>query len=233
MKTIGLIGGMSWESSSVYYQLINRKANELLGGYHSCRCIMYSVDFAEIEEFQHQEKWNELDSFMIDAAKRLELGGADIILLCTNSMHVCSQAIIGNINIPFLHIADAAGEEIINNRIHKVGLLGTRFTMEMDFYKEILSGKYGIEVIIPDKQGREFVHKVIYGELVHGEFNDTSREQFIAIINQLKMTGAEGIVLGCTEIPLLISETDVDIPLFNTTKIHAEKAVGWAVNNDQ
>ena len=227
MKTIGLIGGMSWESSIEYYRLINEKVNELLGGLHSCRSLMYSVDFAEIERLQHEDKWEELDFIMADAAIKLEGAGADIIVLCTNTMHLCSKAIKENISIPFLHIAEATGEEIVNREIKKVGLLGTKFTMEKDFYKAVLNEKFGIEVIIPNEQEREQVHKIIYEELVLGKIIDASKEKYKTIISNLEKNGAEGVILGCTEIPLLISDSDVNIPIFDTTKLHAEKAVEW------
>jgi aspartate racemase len=231
MKTIGLIGGMSWESSVEYYKLMNEKVNELLGGFHSCKSIMYSVDFAEIEKLQHQDKWEELDFIMADSAKKLEDAGADIIILCTNTMHLCSKAITDNISVPFLHIAEATGEEIENRNIKKAGLLGTKFTMEKGLYKKILNEKFGIEIIIPDVEERNTVHRIIYEELVHGQIKDESRELFRKIIGNLEKNGAEGVILGCTEIPLLISDSDVDIAVFNTTKLHAEKAVMWALNN--
>jgi aspartate racemase len=231
MKTIGLIGGMSWESSIVYYELINKKANELLGGFHSCQSLMYTVDFDQIVKLQHEEKWEELDVIMADAAKRLEQGGADIVVLCTNTMHLCSQAITDSISIPFLHIAEAAGMEIRKRSLKKVGLLGTKFTMGKDFYKKVLADKFGIEVIIPNEQERENVHKIIYGELVHGVIKDESREVYKSIIKNLEKSGAEGVILGCTEIPMLISASDVNIPVFDTTRLHAEKAVEWVVNN--
>lgn len=229
MKTIGLIGGMSWESSIVYYKLINKKVNEMLGGFHSSKCIMYSVDFAEIAKLQHEDKWAELDIMMIEAAKCLENAGSDIIVLCTNTMHLSSKVIKENISIPFFHISEAVGEEIVNCKFKKVGLLGTRFTMEKEFYKEILTNQFGIEVIIPTLEEREVVHKIIYEELVHGQIKAESREAYKEIIENLKKKGAEGVILGCTEIPLLISSKDVSIPVFDTTKIHAEKAVEWAL----
>ena len=232
MKTIGLIGGMSWESSIEYYKLINKKVKELLGGFHSCRSLMYSVDFDEIVKLQHENRWKELDVIMADAAKRLEDAGADIIVLCTNTMHLCSKAIKDKISIPFLHIAEAAGDEIVSQKIKKVGLLGTKFTMEKDFYKEVLNEKFGIEVIIPNEQEREQVHKIIYGELVQGKILEESREIFKTIINNLNKNGAEGVILGCTEIPLLISASDVNIPVFDTTKLHAKKAVELLLKED-
>ncbi len=230
MKTIGLIGGMSWESSAVYYELINLKVREVLGGFHSCKSIMVSVDFAEIETLQHSGEWAKLDKMMVAAAQQLEKAGADIIVLCTNTMHLCSNAITSNSSIPFLHIAEATGLEIVKRGIKKVALLGTRFTMEKDFYKQFLMDKFNIEVIIPALEGVEQVHRIIYSELVHGKIRNESREIYKRIISELEERGAEGIILGCTEIPLLISESDVSIPTFDTTTIHAEKAVEWALD---
>ena len=229
MKTIGLIGGMSWESSLVYYKLINKKVKEILGGFHSSKSVMVSVDFDEIQKLQHQGDWDTLDAIMVKSSKQLEIAGADIIILCTNTMHLCSTKIIENTSIPFLHIAKATGEEIIKREIKKVALLGTKFTMEKDFYKNILIEDFGIAVIIPLQEERNKIHDIIYNELVHGQINSSSREIYKEIINNLKKRGAEGVILGCTEIPLLISESDVSIPIFDTTKIHAEKAVEWAL----
>ena len=231
MKTIGLIGGMSWESSAVYYELINKKVRENLGGFHSCKSIMVTVDFAEIEKLQHQNEWEALDIMMAESARQLEFAGADIVVLCTNTMHLCSKAIIENISIPFLHIAKATGMEIKSSNLKKVGLLGTKFTMEKDFYKEYIFDNFGIEVIIPSDKEREQVHNIIYQELVHGSIRDDSRETYKQIIKNLEQKGSEGVILGCTEIPLLISDSDVDIPVFDTTTIHAEKAVEWALND--
>jgi len=229
MKTIGLIGGMSWESSLVYYELINKKVKEVLGGFHSCKSIMISVDFAEIEKLQHQNNWKALDELMSNAAKQLELAGADIIILCTNTMHLCTSEIVKHIAIPFLHIAEATAQEIVKNKLTKVALLGTKFTMEKDFYKQILINDFGIEVLIPTSDERQLVHDIIYNELVKGKIVPESREIYKKIIHNLEKGGAQGVILGCTEIPLLISDKDVTIPIFNTTKIHAEKAVEWAL----
>ena len=231
MKTIGLIGGMSWESSSVYYNLINEKVRELLGGFHSCKNIMTTVDFAEIQRLQHLEDWKTLDTLMVASAKQLETAGADIIVLCTNTMHLCTPAILENITIPFLHIAEATGQEISKRKIKKVALLGTKFTMEKDFYKTYIFEHFGVEVIIPSDEERLDIHRIIYQELVQGQILDSSREIYKQIIGNLEKRGAEGVILGCTEIPLLISEPDVNIPVFDTTTIHAEKAVEWALNN--
>ena len=229
MKTIGLIGGMSWESSAVYYDLINKKVRDILGGFHSCKSIMVSVDFAEIEKLQHSGEWGKLDKMMIESAKQLEAAGADIVVLCTNTMHLCTPAILKNISIPFLHIAEATGLEIVSRNIKKVALLGTKFTMEKDFYKKYISDNFGIEVIIPTSEEREDVHRIIYEELVHGIIKNESREKYKQIIGNLEKRGAEGVILGCTEIPLLVSDSDVNIPTFDTTTIHAEKAVEWAL----
>lgn len=229
MQTIGLIGGMSWESSLEYYRILNEKVKDLLGGFSSCKCLMYSVDFAEIETLQHKDAWEQLDKLMAHAAVRLYKGGADIIVLCTNTMHLCNDAIVKSVPIPFLHIAEATGEEIVKHNLQKVGLLGTKFTMTKDFYKQVLKDKYGIETIIPNDNDLEEVHRIIYKELVLGKILPASRETYKAIIKGLHDRGAQGIILGCTEIPLLISENDVDIPIFDTTRIHAEKAVEWAM----
>ncbi|WP_027391312.1 aspartate/glutamate racemase family protein [Aquimarina latercula] len=230
MKTIGLIGGMSWESSTIYYELINKKVKQLLGGYHSAKSIMISVDFAEIEDLQGKNDWPALTKLMINAAKQLENAGADLIILCTNTMHLCSEEMIKNTTIPFLHIADATGNSIKSQGLQKLALLGTKFTMEKDFYKTILK-KYGIDILIPEKNDREQIHQIIYEELVKGKIKNSSREIYKRIITDLKNKGAEGIILGCTEIPLLIKQDDVDIPIFNTTKIHAENAVEWALKD--
>jgi len=229
MKVIGLIGGMSWESSQVYYQIINQQIKERLGGFSSAECLMYSVDFAEIEALQHKGDWNALNLKMADVAQKLYKGGADIIILCTNTMHLCSEAIIEAVPIPFLHIADAAGTEIQSKKLEKVGLLGTKFTMEENFYTGRLKETFDIEAILPDEDEREQIHSVIYNELVLGKIEDSSREVYKGIIKNLQNRGAEGVILGCTEIPLLISANDVEIPIFDTTTIHAKKAVDWAL----
>ncbi|NOQ92694.1 MAG: amino acid racemase [Flavobacteriaceae bacterium] len=228
MKTIGLIGGLSWESSAVYYKIINEKINNILGGYHSAKCVMVSVDFAEIEKLQKIEDWEGQNKIMVKSARQLENAGADFVVLCTNTMHICSDAIIKNISIPFLHIAKATGEKIKENNLKKIALLGTKFTMEKDFYKDLLKD-YGIETIIPNENDRGIVHEIIYKELVHGNINTNSKKAYQKIIKDLQKRGAEGVILGCTEIPLLIKQNDVDIPIFDTTKIHAESAVMMAL----
>ena len=232
MKTLGLIGGMSWESSIDYYKLINEKTRAMLGGHHSCKSLMYTVEFDEIVKLQHEGRWQELDVMMADAAKLLEDAGADLIVLCTNTMHLCTPAIRAKISVPFLHIAEATGQEIADRKLKKVGLLGTKFTMEKDFYKAVLLEKFGIEVVIPNDEERDQVHNIIYGELVHGIIKEESREVYKKIIHNLQKAGAEGVILGCTEIPLLISDADVEIPTFNTTQLHAEKAVEWLLKED-
>ena len=229
MKTIGLIGGMSWESSIEYYRIINETAKAKLGGLHSAKSIMYSVDFAEIEILQHQGKWGEAAQMLIDAAKNLENSGADFIVLCTNTMHKVADDIQANVKIPLLHIADATAQLVKDSGIRKIGLLGTRFTMEEEFYKGRLSQKYGLNVNVPNAQEREIVHRVIYDELVIGEIRQHSKEQYIGIIEQMVHQGAEGVILGCTEIGLLIHKQDSQVPLFDTTRIHAEAAVEYAL----
>jgi len=229
MKTIGLIGGMSWESSAVYYNIINRKVREVLGGFYCAKSIMVTVEFAEIQRLQHTGDWKALDYIMVSAAKQLEAAGANFVILCTNTMHLCSPAIIQNISIPFLHIAEATGMKIAKMELKKVALLGTRFTMEKDFYKTYIFNKFGIEVIIPTENEREIIHNTIYNELVQGVIKDESRLKFQKIIENVEKRGAEGVILGCTEIPSLIKQPDVKIPVFDTTAIHAEKAVEWAL----
>ena len=229
MKTIGLIGGMSWESSKLYYELINQKVKVELGGFHSCKSILYTVDFEEIHRLQGEGNWAALDEIMVDAAQSLEKAGAEIILICANTMHLCSPAIIKNVNIPLLHIAEATGQAIKAKGLSKVALLGTKYVMEKDFYKDLLTNKFGLEVLIPTAEERDYIHEVIYGELVQGVFTDESKKGYQKIIQNLREKGAEGAILGCTEIPLLIKPEDVAIPTFNTTKIHAEQAVAWAL----
>jgi aspartate racemase len=229
MKTIGLIGGMSWESSLEYYRIVNEAAKAKLGGLHSAKCILYSVDFAEIEILQRQGKWPEAAQVMIAAAQSLERGGADFIVLCTNTMHKAADDIKAHTHIPFLHIADATARQVKDSGLHRIGLLGTRFTMEEDFYKGRLAQEYGLDVIIPNAGERELVHRVIYDELVLGEIRGPSKDRFIDIIARMVKEGAEGVILGCTEIGLLIHERDCSVPLFDTTRIHAQAAVELAL----
>lgn len=231
MKTIGMIGGMSWESTAEYYRLVNQKIQKESGGFHSCKSIIYSVDFDEIELLLRNEDWKELDVIISGIALKLEKAGADLIILCTNTIHICSKAITENISVPFLHIAEATGMEIAKYKIKKVGLLGTRPTMEKDFYKEILHKKFDVQTVIPEEQDRKKIHEIIFNELVQGIFKDDSKAYLKSQIHELSKKGAEGIILGCTELPLLISDKDAEIPLFNTTKLHAEKAVEWILKN--
>jgi aspartate racemase len=228
MKTIGLIGGMSWESSAIYYKILNQKTNEILGGVHSCKNIMLTVDFEEIAKLLHEENWEELGKIMIDSAQNLEKGGADFIVLCTNTLHKLSDIIEKNINIPFLHIADATAEAIIEAKISKVGLLGTKFTMEQGFIKNRLIEKHHIETIIPNENQRNQIHTIIFDELVKGIINDDSRKIFLEIIDDLISKGAEGIILGCTEIMMLINKNNTKNIIFDTTEIHAMKAIEFA-----
>ena len=229
MKTIGLIGGMSWESSIIYYQLINVDVKARLGGLHSAKSVMYSVDFADIVPLQRANNWPELDKKMVEAARHVEGGGADFIVICTNTMHKCVDAIEKNVKIPVLHIADVTAEKVKAANLNKVGLLGTRFTMEDDFYKNRLVDKYGLEVIVPTEEERKDVHRIIFDELCVGKIKPESRERYREIIDHLVSRGAQGIILGCTEIGLLIGEKDSSVPLFDTAKIHAAAAVEYAL----
>jgi aspartate racemase len=229
MKTIGLIGGMSWESSIEYYRIINQSVREKLGGVHSAKCVMVSVDFAEIEPLQHQGKWEETGEILIKAAKSLEKSGADFIVLCTNTMHKVAGEIQAHVQLPLLHIADATAQRVIDSGIRKVVLLGTRFTMEEDFYKGRLVQKYDLDVLIPNPEEREIIHNVIYNELVVGRIQPQSKEQYLKIIARMVGEGAQGIILGCTEIGLLVKQSDCAVPVFDTTKIHAEAAVAFAL----
>ncbi|MBK8783299.1 MAG: aspartate/glutamate racemase family protein [Anaerolineales bacterium] len=231
MKTIGLIGGMSWESSIEYYRIINETAKEKLGGLHSAKSLMVTVDFAEIEKLQHEDRWDEAGQILVECAQDLERGGADFIVLCTNTMHKLADQIIANVNIPFLHIADATAEKIKTAGIKRIGLLGTRFTMEHDFYKGRLIQNFGLDVLVPNEADREIVHRVIYDELVLGKIVDGSREEYKRIMELLIAQGAEGIILGCTEIELLVNQSDSRAPLFPTTLIHAVSAVEYALKD--
>ncbi|MCL4517246.1 MAG: aspartate/glutamate racemase family protein [Firmicutes bacterium] len=228
MKVIGLIGGMSWESSLEYYRLINELVKERLGGYHSARCVLYSVDFEEIEECQRAGRWAEAAEILVEAARGVEKAGADLLVICTNTMHRMAGEVQQALRIPLLHIADATAEKVIEKGIKKIGLLGTKYTMEQDFYTGRLKA-HGLEVVIPDEPDREVVHRIIYDELVKGKVLNSSREKYKDIINRLAANGAEGIILGCTEITLLIKQEDVAIPLFDTTFIHAWRAVEFAL----
>jgi len=226
---IGLIGGMSWESSAEYYRIINREMQKRLGGVHSARSLMWSVDFGEIESLQHRGDWDKLTEEMIDAAVRLERGGADFVLMCTNTMHRMAGAVSKAVNIPLLHIADPTGEKIRAAGFSKVGLLGTAFTMEQDFYKARLNDLFGLQVVVPQAEDRLIVHEVIYKELVAGKVLPRSRQAYREIITRLVEQGSQAIILGCTEIMLLVSDEDSAVPLFDTTTIHALAAVDRAL----
>jgi len=228
MKTIGLIGGMSWESTVSYYQIINNTVKERFGGFHSAKILLYSVDFSEIEECQTKGEWEKAACILTDAAQKLEKAGVDFIAICTNTMHKVAPQIQERISVPIIHIADATVEELKKNNIRKVALLGTKYTMTQDFYKERIK-RHGIDVIIPDEDDVELVNNVIYEELCLGNINDDSRKEFIRIIELLKKQGAEGIILGCTEIGLLIHQKDSPLPVFDTTQIHAHTLAVMAI----
>jgi aspartate racemase len=230
MKTIGLIGGMSWESSIEYYRIINEAVRAKLGGLHSAKSVMYSVDFAEIEALQHGGRWDEATELMIHAAKNVENGGAHFVIICTNTMHKMADEVQRHIHIPLLHIADATAERIKARGLRKIGLVGTKFSMEEDFYKGRLT-RHGLEAIIPTPEEREVVHRVIYDELCIGKIVQASKKRYLGIMHGLVENGAEGIVLGCTEISLLIRDEDSHVPLFDTTRIHALAAVEYALES--
>lgn len=230
MKTIGMIGGMSWESTISYYRALNEGIKQSLGGLHSAKICMVSVDFDEIEKLQHQGNWAETANILSKAAQAVEAGGADFLLICTNTMHKVAEDISRNISIPILHIADATAERLKADNINCVGLLGTRFTMEQDFYKDRLSQKYNIQVKVPNATARDVVHNVIYSELCLGKVTDKSREAYLKIIDDLYADGAQAIILGCTEIALLVKQHHTQVPLYDTAVIHAEEAVNVALS---
>ncbi|TKJ39539.1 MAG: aspartate racemase [Planctomycetes bacterium B3_Pla] len=229
MKTTGLIGGMSWESSLEYYRIINQLVRERHGGLHSARIVMHSFDFAEVATLQNEGDWDEIIKLMIGAAQRLERAGADFLVICTNTMHKVADVVQKDIRVPLLHIADATAEEIKSRGLEKVGLMGTRLTMEEDFYKERLIGRHGLEVMIPDEHERQIVNDVIYSELCRGEVTQSSRDKYGKIMQNLVASGSEGIILGCTEIGLLVDQQDVQVPVFDTTAIHAKSAARYAL----
>ena len=231
MKIIGLLGGMSWESSIEYYRIINETVRKRLGGLHSAKSLMYSVDFADIELLQEKGRWNEATALMIDGAERLERGGADFLLICTNTMHKMADAVEAQIQIPLLHIADATADMLKARDIKQIGLLGTKFTMEQDFYKGRLTEKHGLKVLVPDQEEREIIHRVIYDELCVGVVSASSKKAFKQVIHKLAERDAEGVILGCTEIGLLIGEKDSPVPVFDTAKIHAVAAVAYALSD--
>ncbi len=233
MKTIGLLGGMSWESSIEYYRIINEGVRAVLGGVHSARIVMVSLDFAEIEALQMEGNWEEATRILVQSAREIEAAGADFMLICTNTMHLMVDEVQAGIGIPLLHIADATAEGVNQAGIKTVGLLGTRFTMEKEFYRGRLENRHQLRVLIPREVERERVHTVIYDELVQGRIAERSRAAYLEVIRNLVRDGAEGIVLGCTEIGLLVKQEDVSVPIFDTMEIHARAAVQVALGEDQ
>lgn len=230
MKTIGMIGGMSWESSAEYYRVLNTRTRERLGGLHSAPCILFSVDFAAIEALQRRGDWPAATRVMVAAAQAVARAGADLLLICTNTMHLMADAVQAAVDIPLLHIADAAAERVLAQGVKRVGLLGTRFTMEKDFYTGRLADKYGLEVLVPPAADRRVVDAVIFDELCRGRILPASRDAYLRIIAGLQQAGAQGIILGCTEIGLLVTPADTAAPLFDTARIHAEAAVDLAID---
>lgn len=228
MKTIGMIGGMSWESTVTYYQIINRTVKERLGGFHSAKCLLYSVDFHEIEECQSRGDWEKSADILAEAAASLERGGADFIIICTNTMHKVAERIRERISIPILHIAEVTAGELLDQKIDTVALLGTKYTMEQDFYKEKLTGR-GIRVMVPEAEDRERINDIIYNELCLGIVSGDSKQQLLSIIGELVGKGARGVILGCTEIGLLVNQSDTEAPLFDTTQIHGRRAALYSL----
>lgn len=233
MKTIGLLGGMSWESTELYYRLINEGIRAKLGGLHSARIAMVSVDFHDIEKMQSLGDWAEAGRTLAEAAQQVEAAGADFLLICTNTMHKVAAQVQAAVSIPLLHLADATAKRVLEAGLETIGLLGTNFTMEQDFYKGRLVEEYGLNVLVPPKPDRDVVHEIIYNELCIGQVKDTSRDEFLRIIEDLRSRGAEGIIEGCTEIVMLVQQQHTDIPLFDTTSIHVEEAVMEAINGAQ
>jgi aspartate racemase len=230
MKTIGLIGGITWQSTILYYQVLNTLAAERQGGQHSAKCIINSVDFEEIKQLQHEGRWDLLNDIMAKAAQTLEKAGADCILICANTMHLTIDAVRANVSVPVIHIAEATAEKIQEKELKTIALLGTKYTMEKDFFKDVLSS-FGIKTLIPNAEDREEVNRVIYEELPQGILKPSSRKAYVDIIERLQKDGAEGVILGCTEIPLLIKQADVSIPVFDTTTIHATKAMDFGLTD--
>lgn len=229
MKTIGLIGGMSWESTVGYYRAINEGVKKALGGLHSAQIVLHSVDFEPIEKLQHQGDWDGTAEILVNAAQSVEAGGAGFLLICTNTMHKVAPQVEAAVDIPLLHVADATGEALVRAGVKRVGLLGTAFTMEQDFYRGRLEDKYGLEVVIPDEGDRQTVHRVIYDELCLGRIIDDSRDKYLTVIGRLAAKGAEAVILGCTEIGMLVDQKNVSLPVYDTTAIHAARAVEEAI----
>jgi len=230
LKTIGLIGGMSWESTQFYYQQINQAVRQRLGGLHSAKLLLYSVDFAPIEKLQHAGDWDATAEILSQAAHSLEAGGADFFLICTNTMHKVADVVAESVNIPLLHIADATAAILKQDDVSRIGLLGTGFTMEQAFYKGRLTDAHGIEVIVPASEDREIVHNIIYHELCLGEINPASKQAYLQIVDRLRDQQVDGIILGCTEICMLVNQSDTPIKIYDTTAIHARQAVDWALD---
>ena len=230
MKTIGLLGGMSWESTELYYRLINQNVKAQLGGLHSAKIVLFSVDFQEIETMQHAGDWDSAAQVLAQAARQIEAAGADFLLICTNTMHKVAPQVEAAIQMPLLHLADATAERIKEAGYQSIGLLGTAFTMEQDFYKGRLTDKYGLEVIVPNDEDRAVVHRIIYEELCVGVIKEESRVEYLRIMARLQAAGAEAIIEGCTEIVLLVQQKHTTVPLFDTTTIHAEAAVALALS---
>ena len=229
MKTIGMIGGMSWESTLVYYRIINEAVRERMGGLHSAKSILYSVDFAEIEALQHAGRWDAAQSILVRVAEALVRAGADLLIICTNTMHKLADPVAASVAIPLLHIADPTADAVLAAGMNTVALLGTRFTMEEDFYRKRLEDRYGLRVLIPDAVQRQSVHDIIYTELCLGRTREPSRQAYARIIEDLVQQGAQGVILGCTEIGLLVRADDCPVPVFDTARIHAEAAVDAAL----
>jgi len=230
MKTIGLLGGMSWESTLGYYKAINEGINKELGGLHSAKIAMYSVDFEPIEQLQHAGDWNGTAKILSVAAQSIQAAGADFLLICTNTMHKVAKEIGESIRIPILHIADATAEILVNHGVKKVGLLGTAFTMEQEFYKGRLLSQYNLEVLVPNEKDRQIIHKVIYQELCLGKITANSRAEYLRVIDGLAAQGAETVILGCTEIGMLVNQSDTDVKLMDTIAVHAQQAVRYAIS---
>jgi len=229
MKTIGLLGGMSWQSTQGYYRAINERVAQRLGGLHSARIVLNSVDFEPLEQLQRHGNWEGAAEILVQAARQVEAAGADCLLLCTNTMHRVAPQISAALSIPFLHIADATAKDITTKGLCRVGLLGTAFTMEQDFYKGRLADQYGLQVLVPDAADRQRVHRIIYDELCVGQINAASKLDYLQVISTLQAQGTEAVILGCTEIGLLVSQADTTLPLLDTTAIHAQAAVDFAL----
>ncbi|MGM0825751.1 MAG: aspartate/glutamate racemase family protein [Pseudomonadota bacterium] len=232
MKTIGLLGGMSWESTQTYYRLLNQQVGQALGGFHSAKIVLYSVDFADIEALQRQGDWPAMATILATAAQRLEAAGADGLLIATNTMHKVADEVAAAISLPLLHIAEATADALVRDGVTCVGLLGTRFTMEQVFYRERLEAR-GIEVVVPDSEQRETVHRVIFEELCKGIIDPDSKQAYLGIVDALAERGAQGVILGCTEIGMLLKASDTAVALYDTTEIHAAEAVAWALKDEE